>query len=135
MDWTDYLSRKIREQEDAAANEERQRRMRQGHFDKIAAEAYAKIREACAANRINASYREEIGHNFWIGDYRFRMHLVGEFSAMKIASYAYLERPAEQKTLDPVKNSAGETEILSLVADDICRYLLDHYLQLRTSKR
>jgi len=135
MDWTDYFGQKLREQEEAAANEERQRRIRQEHFEKIVAAAYRHIRDACATNRINSSYREDSGHNFWIGDYRFRMHLVGQFDSMKVATYAYLERPAEQKSLDTVKNDAGDSEILALSADDICRYLLDHYLILRGSRR
>lgn len=135
MDWTEYLGNKLRAQEEAAANEERQRRIRAEHFEKIVADAYRQIRDACTANRINSSYREDSGHNFWIGDYRFRMHLVGQHDSMKIAAYAYLERPAEQKTLDAVKNAGGESEILSLAADDICRYLIDHYLILRDSRR
>jgi hypothetical protein len=135
MDWTNYLRQKLREQEDAAANEERARRARQDHFTRITTAAWEMLREACSANGISSGYREEAGHNFWLGDYRFRMHLVGDHHAMHIASYAYLERPAEQKTLEPVANDQGDTEILALAADDICRYLLDQYLRLRDSKR
>lgn len=135
MDWTQYLSDRIRAQEQAAANEERARTTRHDHFSRIAGEAWQMIQQACAANGISAGHREEAGHNFWIGDYRFRMHLVGPHDSMQIAAYAYLERPAEQKTLDPVANSERQTEILSLSADDIVRHLLDHYLRLRDSKR
>ena len=162
MNWTDYLTHKLKEHRSNVHTEKSERDRREAHFTAITAQSIALIKKACEANNIQMRTHEEAGTNIWIGDHHFRMHLVwkqteiqpardqeqNDFrmhlvwkrTEMEITVYLYggsrnTTNLPHITNLTHITAADGTADVLKLTADDVCRYLLDQYLGLVTVPR